>query len=390
MTRWLGFLLGRIPIGWLQLVHSRTRLIAAVAGVAFANLLVFVQLGVVGSINNLVELTYTPFDADIIISPPGAELFAGAQLPRRIMYMALAEPGVVDAVPLYLDSVEWKRPDGISKSLLVYGMAPEATAFAGDVIGARNLAILALQDRVLLDSEFEQIAVDPEALSLASPVEFEINGRAVSAIGSFRFGSGFAYDGALFVSDQTFQRLAGRPTSGTPSHILLRVQPESDPAVLVKELGKRLASEQVQVRTVEQAIADDLSYMNTQSPMGIIFGSGLFIGVLVGVVIVYQVLAADVAAHIKEYATFKAMGFTHRFLLGVVFEEALIIAFLGFVPGFVLSAGTYAVMAAAAGLPINMTTSRALAVFAGSFVACAISGALVTLRLRSAEPAELF
>lgn len=144
------------------------------------------------------------------------------------------------------------------------------------------------------------------------------------------------------------------------------------------------------MRTMGQAIADDLSYMSTEAPMGIIFGSGVVIGIFVGLVIVYQVLAADVAAHMKEYATFKAMGFPHRFLLGIVFEEALIIAFLGFVPGFILSATVYAVMAAATDLPIDMTAGRALAVFAGSFAACAISGTLVTLRLRRAEPAELF
>jgi putative ABC transport system permease protein len=34
-------LLGRLPIGWLQVAHNRTRLLAAVAGVTFANVLVF-------------------------------------------------------------------------------------------------------------------------------------------------------------------------------------------------------------------------------------------------------------------------------------------------------------------------------------------------------------
>lgn len=240
MTRWLGFLIGRIPIGWLQLSHNHTRLAAAVAGVAFANLLVFVQLGIVASINSLVYLTYTPFRADIVISPPGAELFTGALLPRRVMYMALAEPGVADATPLYLESMEWKRPDGISRTLLVYAMAPDAGAFAGETVGAPQLALLALPNRVLLDSQFDQAAIDPEDLSLKSPMEFEINGHAVSAVGSFRFGSGFAYDGALFMSDQTFLRLGRQPTSGTPSHILLQVEPGWDPAAVAGQLSTRL------------------------------------------------------------------------------------------------------------------------------------------------------
>ncbi|MFC0218040.1 ABC transporter permease DevC [Pseudochelatococcus lubricantis] len=394
MTRLLHLLLRRTPIGWLQLTHNRMRLVAAVAGIAFANLLVFVQLGVVASMTSVIHLTYTPFRADIIISPPGAQLFSAALLPRRVMYMALADPGVADATPLYLDNMEWKRPDGISKALIVYGMATDTSAFAGETIG-HQLAMLSLPNRVLLDGTFQNIDQNADAVGIGqvspeTPLTFEINGRAVSAVGSFKLGSGFGYDGALFMSDQTFQRLVPQRTSGTPSHVLVRVKPGQDTAAVVGRLKQRLASEHVQVRTTAQVIADDLNYMNTEAPMGIIFGIGVLIGIFVGLVIVYQVLATDVAAHMKEYATFKAMGYPHRFLLGIVFEEALIIAFLGFVPGVVLGSGIYEVMAMATDLPLGMTPGRALAVLAGTFVACALSGWLATLRLRRAEPAELF
>ncbi|MFB9948965.1 ABC transporter permease DevC [Rhizobium puerariae] len=395
MTRLLHLLLRRTPIGWLQLTHNHMRLAAAVAGIAFANLLVFVQLGVVASMNSVIYLTYTPFRTDIVISPPSPELFGGALLSRRIIYMALADPGVADATALHLGNMEWKRPGGISKALIVYGMAPEASAFAGETISEQQLAMLALPNRVLLDSEFRDIGQNGdvaavERISPETPLEFEINGHAVSAVGSFKLGSGFGYDGALFMSDQTFQRLVPERTAGTLSHVLVRLKPGADPAPVIRRLNERLASEHVQVRTAGQMIADDVDYMNTEAPMGIIFGIGVFIGIFVGLVIVYQVLATDVAAHMKEYATFKAMGYPHRFLLGIVFEEALIIAFLGFMPGVLLGSGVYQVMAVATGLPLGMTPGRALSVLAGTFAACAISGALATLRLRRAEPAELF
>ena len=98
----------------------------------------------------------------------------------------------------------------------------------------------------------------------------------------------------------------------------------------------------------------------------------------------------DVADHLKEYATFKAMGYPHPFFLGIVFEEAVILAVLGFVPGVAIATGIYAGMAAATGLPVGMTVGRAAAVMVGTVAACAISGALATRRLRSADPAELF
>jgi putative ABC transport system permease protein len=50
VTALLETLLGRLPIGWLQLVHSKTRLAAALAGVSFATVLVLMQLGFLGAL----------------------------------------------------------------------------------------------------------------------------------------------------------------------------------------------------------------------------------------------------------------------------------------------------------------------------------------------------
>ncbi len=88
------------------------------------------------------------------------------------------------------------------------------------------------------------------------------------------------------------------------------------------------------------------------------------IGVLVGLIIVYQVLSSDVADHIREYATFKAIGYRQRFFLGLIFEEAVILAILGFIPGFLFALALYAIVAAVTSLPLAMTAPRALGVLA--------------------------
>ncbi len=120
------------------------------------------------------------------------------------------------------------------------------------------------------------------------------------------------------------------------------------------------------------------------------FGFGIVIGVLVGVIIVYQVLSTDVADHIREYATFKAIGYRQRFFLGVVFEEAVILACLGFIPGLLTSLVLYAAVSAATGLPLSMTMARPPLVLGGTILMCAISGAIATRRLARANPADLF
>jgi putative ABC transport system permease protein len=194
----------------------------------------------------------------------------------------------------------------------------------------------------------------------------------------------------MVVSDQTFLRLFGHRRAGTPTHVLVKVAEGHDPSAVAATLARELVDAPVLVRPLAEAAASDLDYQTTQRPVGVIFGLGVFIGILVGVVIVYQVLATDVADHLREYATFKAMGYPHRFFLGLVFEEALILATLGFLPGILLSLGIYAAMAAQTGLPVEMTVLRAGLIFGGTILACSLSGALATQRLRGADPADLF
>ena len=123
---------------------------------------------------------------------------------------------------------------------------------------------------------------------------------------------------------------------------------------------------------------------------GVIFGFGVLIGVLVGLVIVYQVLSTDVADHMREYATFKAMGYGPRFFLGIVLEQALVLGVFGFIPGFAAGWGILTLMKAVTQLPLAMTPAMAIGVFAGTVVFSALSGFVATRKLAAADPADLF
>ena len=124
--------MGRLPIGWLQLTHNRTRLVAAMAGVAFANILVFVQLGMLGALQDTIGATYSLVQADILISSSDANTLAdGSPLTRRVMFQALAEPGVAAAAPLYLGQTDWTRPDGDPDGLRPATGSRELCRFCG-------------------------------------------------------------------------------------------------------------------------------------------------------------------------------------------------------------------------------------------------------------------
>lgn len=384
-------LLGRLPIGWLQLVHHRGRMVAAVAGIAFANMLVFVQLGIASAMRDVVRTSYSPFRADIVISPLHANtLTDGTTLARRTVYRTMTLPSVAAAVPLYIGQVAWERPLLPTASLIVYALPPEASRFAGPAI-AKQLSAVSAPMHVLLDTLTRD--VDPIWAVRASPtvpLEFEVNGQAISAIGSYAMGSGFGWDGSLVVSDQTFMALVQQRSSGTPSHVLVDLAPGVDGESVVSQLRTILADEPVKVRTFAQAVTDSVDFQATEVPMGSIVGAGVLLGLFVGVVIVYQVLATDVAAHLRDYATFKAIGYSYPFVLGIVFEEALILAVLGFVPGLACASAIYMVLAQATNLPFSLEPGRSLWVFMGTLTACALSGAVAARRLRTIDPADLF
>ncbi len=113
-------------------------------------------------------------------------------------------------------------------------------------------------------------------------------------------------------------------------------------------------------------------------------------GALVGIIIVYQVLSSDVADHLREYATLKAIGYQQGFFLSIIMEQALVLASLGFIPGSILAYGLYALLTAATGIAVIMPPERLLYVLAGTVAMCVASGALATRRLARADPADLF
>ena len=391
MSRLLTYLFGRLPIGWLQLSHNKARLAAAVSGVAFANLLVFMQLGILGALNGSTIAPYTMLSADILVSSEdGNTLTDSGNVARTRMFQALGVPGVASAAPLYIGNLPFSMTDGTSVSLLAFGVDTSHPSFVSPVIAA-SLGALETENTALLDTQTRGV---PETafhgLLEGKPFSFEVNGQTMTAIGTLEVGGGFLADGTLVVSDQTFLRFFERRSSGAPSHILIKANDNVSLDSVVERLEAVLPAQSVKVQTLEGAAKADLAFMSTERPTGIIFGFGVFIGIIVGIVIVYQVLSTDVADHLREYATFKAMGYGQPFFLGVVFEEAIVLAIFGFIPGFVVSLGLYAGLSAVTGLPVSMDASRAILVFLGTLAACTISGALATRRLAGADPADLF
>ncbi len=144
------------------------------------------------------------------------------------------------------------------------------------------------------------------------------------------------------------------------------------------------------VFTKKQFIARERAYWGASTPIGYVFAFGAIVGFIVGAIIVYQILFADVSEHISEYATLKAMGYSNVYLSGVVIQQALILALLGYLPAFAVCLWLYDAAAEATRLPVYMTAARALGVLAATVAMCCLSGLSAMRVVWKADPAEIF
>jgi putative ABC transport system permease protein len=134
----------------------------------------------------------------------------------------------------------------------------------------------------------------------------------------------------------------------------------------------------------------EIAYWDSSTPIGYVLNLGVVMGLVVGAIIVYQILFSDVQDHLKEYATLKAMGYTNRYLSGVVLQEAAILAVAGFIPAIALSLVVFKVSADATNLPLELTLDKAGMVLGLTVVMCVIAGLLAMRKVRSADPADVF
>jgi putative ABC transport system permease protein len=146
----------------------------------------------------------------------------------------------------------------------------------------------------------------------------------------------------------------------------------------------------VRLLTREEFMELERQYWNQTTPIGYIFAFGAVMGLVVGFIIVYQILFADVQDHLREYATLKAMGYTNGYLRRVVLQESVILAVLGFLPGMGVAYLVFSRAAGATRLPLELSVNSALGVFLLTLAMCAGSGLLALRRLRTVDPAEIF
>ncbi|BAY84394.1 glycolipid ABC exporter inner membrane subunit [Calothrix parasitica NIES-267] len=383
----------RIPLAWFNLVHEKTRLLVAIAGVSFAVLLVFMNLGFFGALAKTASTFYNQIDAEIyLVSPQTNEFSTTKPFPRSRIYQAAGIEGVKDVMPLYLGYLQWRNPQSkLSRAMFVFGINPHDSVFLlRDLQLPENQKALLEIDTVLIDRlsrpEFgsQNIGITTQAKSMGAYRQVKIGGQ-------FSLGGGFAADGTLIMSDQNFRRFFDPFPLDRISLGLIKLKEGVNTEQVVKKLRQTLPKD-VEVMTKQEIAGRDRDYWINATATGFIFGMGVVVSCIVGIVIVYQILYADVYNHLRQYATLRAMGYRSRYLCSIVIQEAVILAVLGYIPGFIIAFSLYELARTASngGLPIAMEFGRAVFVLFLTILMCTLSGLISIRKVMTADPAEVF
>jgi len=380
-----------LPIGWLQLRHRPLRLLVALAGIGFAVLLIMMQLGFRSALFESAVRFHERLDYDIALFSTSSVFIVRPQaFSARRLYQTIGDESVASISPVHIFPGVWKNPwNNDRRSINIIGFNPEH-----DLLDAKGFDetrhLLRGQDVVIFDAasrpEFGPVV---EELDPATKLFVEINDRNVQVAGLFHMGTSFGIDGSIITSVDNWLRLFPNRSRNDIELGLIKLKPGAD-AEATRDRLRNYLPKDVLVMTKTDFVQREKNYWNAATPIGYIFAFGAIMGFVVGAIIVYQILFADVSEHLNEYATLRALGYPNRFISGIVIQQAIILGVLGYFPGIAAVYWLSAKAASATHLPLYITQDRALFVFTLTLSMCAISALLAVRKVRRLDPADVF
>ena len=408
------------PLAWKNLLHNKVRTAVALAGVSFAVILIFMQMGFKGAVRKTATQIYDALDFDLMLrSPAYLHLTEPRSFPRERVFQAASLPGITAAQPFYLGLSEWQAPEppdapphvysGDWRGIITVGVDPNSPAFRNEEIREKS--------KLLTDPRF--VLIDSKSKSEFGPrngvrfsesdlgVETALGSGRVRIVGVISLGTGLAANGACIANFDGFARACPWQPLDEINFGLLKLAPGVDPQTAKSEVQSLVAPTDgtsaaapapypssipadVEVLTRAEVNEREEYRWVVQTPLGKIFNLGVWVALFVGIAIVYQVLSSDIANMMGEYATLKAMGYPNAYLARVVLQQSVLLAIVGYVPSIAISWLLYWFVGAQSGLPMIMTWQIAATVLALAVVMCVLSGMAALRKLFQADPADLF
>ena len=393
----------KTPLAWKNLTHDWRRLLVAIAGIAFAVLLMFTQVGFQNALFDSQVKLIDDLHGDIfLVSKAKFTLAAEKRFPISRPPPSAVLPRRTRGLPRLLRTDHLGPPKKCNKAWATKDSpyAPWAFALNDPVFNIPTINQqrdklyppgTALIDKKSKKKEFK-FPRDDDAL-LAKD-RLELASKKLTLVGTFELGTDFAHNGNLVMSAENFAKyFSHRKRFGDPLSIvdigIVQLQEGADLDETLTLLKKTLTPD-VHILTRSQFRAAEIDFWDASTPIGTIFTFGKIIGFIVGMVICYQVIYSDISDHMPEFATLKAMGYPAKYFIRLIVVEALLLAIVGFIPGTLASRLLYGWLGGRTGLLMKMTWDCLLFVLLSTIAMCVTSGLLAVRKLLAADPASLF
>jgi putative ABC transport system permease protein len=365
-----------------NLLHDRLRFAITVAGVAFAVTLVLVQVGLFMGLLDKATVTIRNASADIWITSRNTPNVDFAHtFPETAVLRARGVPGVERADNLIVAFMNIQLPSGATEGSLVYAL---------EDFGAWNLPWSVPEGSPGDLRRGYSVLMDTSAALRYGPFAVgetrEIQGRRFRIAGATEGAASFTTTPIVFMDYRNAQELQ-ETLRGNTTYVLVRLAPGADAEAVKAELLRRLPYNDVFTR--DEWARRSRDYWVKSTGLGMSMGVTVFLGVLVGIVIVAQTLYTSAVEHIKEFGTVKAIGGSNLDIYRILGEQALIAAVVGFTLG---AAFSYAARPVMAGLHLDVLLSPGFTgvVFAGTVLMCLGSALFSFRRVAGIDPALVF
>ena len=377
---------GKIFLAAKMLLHNRKRLAISIFAVSFSVLIMFMELGFFNGVAETQSSILAKFNGDLIMmdhkrTDLGKYLI---NFDSIRLHQALTVEGIEDAFPVYMTRAYLENPDaGITKSVLLF-------AFPA---GKRPLNIEWSESFSDLLKTRGMLLFDKKSRKIYGPIvrgeRVKLNGKYHYIAGFFELGPNFLFDGTVMVSQSDWLEGIPKDAAHKISYAFIKAKPGTDIERLRTNILDVLPKD-VLILTPDELRHNEIVFTIRCAPLGAVFGVGLIVGFVIGVIICSQILHNEIVDHSRQYATLRAMGFTARYLMATIIKEALILSVLGFIPGFILSIVLYLAVERVTGILMHLTFFRTVTILILSVAMCALSGVLAARKVLKSDPAELY
>lgn len=312
-----------VSIARKNLLRDRVRFVITLAGVSFAVVLMVIQAGIyLGFVQSASEVI-DHSRGDVWVAAADTINFDSAKpIDARRAHQVRAIPGVLWVEKLVNTWALLKMPNGATQSVQIVGFNPETGVGGPWAMAQGSFRDVRGRDRILLDESALSRLGDPRVGD-----RVEILDRKATIAGITRGVHSFTTYPIAFTSHDEALRYSGhlRPTHTT--FLVAKVAPGADVEAVVAA-ARRLPG--LDAWTRRDFSAKTRRYWSVQTGMGIGIGLTVLLGFLVGLAVVGQTIYASTLEHLREFGTLKAIGASNREIYGIILEQALLTAILGY------------------------------------------------------------